>query len=429
MAEQQPCDIVIAGHICVDVIVELDTAARSVGSHLVPGKLIEVGAPTIAGGGAVFNTGTALHRLGRRVRLIGKVGGDLYGQATLDVLKRESPSLAREMVVVSDTSSSYTLVLSSPHIDRVFLHHPGSNDTFVPEDVAERTLEGANILHFGYPPLMKQIFSDGGGSLAALFQRAQDKGLIVSLDMAKPDPDSDAGKADWRAWLTTVLPHTDIFLPSFDELLFMLNRPLYDRLSAESDSDELVSGIDGSVLNELSDELLSMGVAIVVIKLGEEGLYLRTTNDRARLLQIGSRGSMGGRDSKGSRGNKGSKDRDHSSFCQWRSLERLRPCFMAEVVGTTGSGDSAIAGFLSALCEDDPDPDLALKNAAAVGACSVEAASSISAIPSQEEVTQRIGRGWPQRESRMKLPGWEWDSTSAIWRGPSDSPEPSGSSI
>src|SRR5690625_4951318 len=149
--------------------------------------------------------------------------------------------------------------------------------------------------------------------------------------MAKPDPDSEAGRTDWREWLTTVLPHTDIFLPSIDEILFMLNRPLHDKISARAGREQLLSAIDGEILNDLSEELLSMGVAIVVIKLGEQGLYMKTTDDRQRLQKM---------------------EPDRASFSQWRGVELLKPCFEAQVVGTTGSGDSSIAGFLSAISSD-----------------------------------------------------------------------------
>lgn len=39
---------------------------------------------------------------------------------------------------------------------------------------------------------------------------------------------------DWRRILRIVLPHTDIFAPSLAELVFMLDRPRFDRECVES---------------------------------------------------------------------------------------------------------------------------------------------------------------------------------------------------
>ena len=39
---------------------------------------------------------------------------------------------------------------------------------------------------------------------------------------------------DWRSILHTVLPHTDVFAPSLAELVFMLDRPRFERECVES---------------------------------------------------------------------------------------------------------------------------------------------------------------------------------------------------
>lgn len=42
--------------------------------------------------------------------------------------------------------------------------------------------------------------------------------------MAKPDPTSEAGRKDWNRILERVLPYVDIFLPSLEEILYMIDR-------------------------------------------------------------------------------------------------------------------------------------------------------------------------------------------------------------
>ena len=48
------------------------------------------------------------------------------------------------------------------------------------------------------------------------------------MDMAAVDADSEAGRADWEAILKRVLPYVDFFVPSVEELCFMLDRPRYE---------------------------------------------------------------------------------------------------------------------------------------------------------------------------------------------------------
>ena len=186
---------IVAGHLCLDIIPHLEERH----GHLhdwQPGQLINIGAATLATGGAVSNTGLALHRLGQSVRLVGKVGDDLLGRAVLDALREQGAELARDTIVARGESSSYTLVLSPPHLDRIFLHHPGCNDTFISTDVPDKIFAGAAHFHFGYPPLMKSIWQDGGRELENLLRRAKAHGLSTSLDMARVDAESDSGTSE-----------------------------------------------------------------------------------------------------------------------------------------------------------------------------------------------------------------------------------------
>ena len=47
------------------------------------------------------------------------------------------------------------------------------------------------------------------------FRRVKAKGIATSLDLAAVDPDTDAGRNDWEAFLTAVLPETDFFVQRF----------------------------------------------------------------------------------------------------------------------------------------------------------------------------------------------------------------------
>ena len=387
-------EIAVAGHICLDIIPTFEGGESSLAEILVPGKLINVGAAVTATGGTVSNTGLALHRLGIPTRLMGKVGDDLLGHAILEILRGYDPDLAGGMLVTKGVPTSYTVVINPPGVDRIFLHCPGANDTFGAADVPYRELRGLKLFHFGYPPLMRRMYADGGVELSSLLRQVKEVGVTTSLDMAKPDPASEAGRAPWLQILEQTLPHVDVFLPSVDEILYMLDRKRFDDMGPD-----VTARADGGLLRDLADWLLDMGAAIVVLKLGAEGLYLRTTGDTRRLAQMGN-----------------CRVADAAA---WSGRELLAPCFMVSVVGTTGSGDCTIAGFLAALAAGLA-PERAMTSAVAVGACNVEKADATSGIPAWAQVQERVGRKWERRPTAVALQRWRWDEAQAIWRGPGD---------
>jgi sugar/nucleoside kinase (ribokinase family) len=355
-------EVVVAGHVCLDVIPALD---EPVG--LEPGRLVSAGPAALSSGGAVANVGLALHRLGVPVRLLGTVGNDVFGRALVDVLRDVDPQLADGMRIVDGENTSYSIVISPPGTDRTFVHCPGANDTFAADDVGVEQLAGARILHFGYPPLMRRMYEDGGASLLRLLLRARTAGLVTSLDLCDFDPDSAVGHADWAGFLERVLAGVDIFAPSLGELTLMLDR----RRMSPSDG-----GLDRAVLVRLAERAISLGASVVVVKLGDKGLYLRTTDDRDRLTRMGATLPLDGE--------------------AWRAREVLAPSFEARsVAGTTGSGDAAIAGLLAALLRGE-DPVAAATSAAAVGTCSVEASDATGGIRPWSEVRSRLAGGWPR---------------------------------
>lgn len=300
------------------------------------------------------------------------------------------------MIVTSESPSSYTVVISPPGVDRIFLHCPGANDTFGADDVDYDRLRDTGLFHFGYPPLMRRMYTDDGRELAALLARAKERGVTTSLDMARPDPASEAGRADWRAILRRALPSVDIFLPSFDETLFMLDRARFDELQSRSPDGDLNSQANPVLLRALSAELLAMGAAVVALKLGAQGIYLRTSSDIGRLEKMG-RCTLG-------------------DLQAWAARELLAPCFAVDVVGTTGSGDCTIAGFLGGIVRG-LTPEAALTAAVAVGASNVEQADATSGIPPWSRVQERIARGWKRADMTLDLRTWSWDEEGGVWRG------------
>ncbi len=395
MQHKEPV-IVVAGHTCLDVIPTLPAGLESLSSVLKPGEMLDVGPMVLSTGGSVSNTGLAMFRLGTPVRLVGKLGSDVLGQVTLDIFRQHDAALAEYMVVAEGEGSSYTAILSAPGLDRTFMHFSGPNDTFCTADIPDSALDGAAMFHFGYPSLMRRMYQDGGRELAALMRHAKARGLVTSLDISLPDPETESGKANWREILTRVLPYTDIFLPNMEETLFMLARDRYESVKSESDKS---AWADAELLDALALEMLGMGAAVIGIKLGADGMFLRTTRDRERLsdliAQLGIERSA------------------------WVDRQLIAPTFQVDVVGTTGAGDCAVAGFLTGLFRGF-SAEQTLISAVAVGACNVEATDATSGVPSWEKVQARIQSGWGRRETKVSMRDWVWESTQGLWVGPRD---------
>lgn len=389
--------VVAAGHVCLDIIPSLAGVTGGLEGLLVPGKLTEIGAPLLATGGPVSNTGLAMHKIGVPVSLMGKVGDDPLGQIVVGIFRGYGEALAAGMIVASGEQTSYTVVINPPGVDRIFLHCHGANDTFIADDVDYDKLDGAKLFHFGYPPLMKRMYNDGGEQLESLLRRVKAKGLTTSLDMAFVDPGSEAGRVDWPALLARVLPYVDVFEPSIDEILFMLDRDRFDRMQQAARDGDVTHLVDGALISDIGGQLLEMGPAVLALKLGSLGLYLRTTGSQQRLASAGATLAP--------------------LADAWAGRELLTPCFEVEVVGTTGSGDATIAGLLTALTKGLAPAD-ALTAAVAIGACNVEAADSLGGIRPWDDVQARLAAGWKRRPMQIALDGWRAVGDSGIMAGP-----------
>jgi sugar/nucleoside kinase (ribokinase family) len=391
-------DVICAGHFCVDIIPQIEDATLAASDHfLAPGRLAETGRLLLTMGGSVSNTGLALLRLGTEVQFLARLGDDLIANFTRDILRGHAPHLVEHLTLGRGEPSSYTIVISAPGRDRTFLHCPGTNNTFGPEDVSPALLAQTRLFHLGYPPLMRRMFADGGKELATIMGQARAAGATTSLDMAMPDPTQPSGRADWPALLERVLPQVHLFQPSVEELLYMLQRERYEALRQRVGQAQMLDALTPAVVSDLAAQAIALGSPVVLIKLGHRGLYLRTA---PHLGELGRGGP--------------------AQATAWAGRELWSPCFQVQVVGSLGAGDATIAGFITALLRGCA-PEEALAQAAAVGACNVEAADSLSGLRSWEETVARVRQGWPRRAMMLDAPGWAWDERVQLWRGPGES--------
>ncbi|MFP4176677.1 MAG: carbohydrate kinase family protein, partial [Candidatus Brocadiia bacterium] len=358
-------DVVAAGHICVDITPDIDSvSAGEIGEILRPGKLLEVGSPTISSGGPVSNTGLTLRRLGLDVALMGKCGVDPFGDMLMEVISAEAPGAEQGMSVTPEAETSYSVVLAIPGFDRIFLHCAGCNHTFGPEDINGEVVSQARLFHFGYPPLMRRMYESNGEELEMILCDAADAGPATSLDMALPDPEGPAADADWREILSRVLPHTDIFLPSLEELMFMLRRKRFEELTSRPGG--VVDNFSARDIRSLATECLEMGCQVMVIKCGHLGAYLKTEARPEGLGQCLERPGV------------------------WGELEIFDPTYRVQTIeSTTGSGDSSISGFLAAMLRGR-DPEICMACLNAVGAQNLSRRDAVSGVRSWSETIEWV---------------------------------------
>lgn len=353
--------IIVAGHICLDItpVFATNKEIENMSEMLEPGKLINVEAANVNTGGCVANTGLALKILGEDVELMGKVGDDSFGEMISGILKKCN---AGGLIVDANSSSSYSVVLAIPGIDRIFLHNPGANNTFSNNDIKEESLKDAVFFHFGYPPLMRNMYVNSGEELLKIFMRMKANEIATGLDFAAIDPKSEAGDIDWKLILKRVLPYVDFFVPSFEELCFILNRNKYESLV--SMGGDIVEKID--IINDvkpLAEELIEMGCKVVLIKCGAKGIYYKTSK-REEIEKIGKRLKL---------------DTD-----AWSDKENMQPAFKAEkVLSATGAGDTSIAAFIASVVRGK-NPETSVALACAEGSFAVTTYDALSGLKSIE---------------------------------------------
>lgn len=368
-----PKKIIVAGHICLDITpIFPDKKVQKTEDILSPGKLVQTGAADVHTGGAVANTGLALKLLGADVSFMGKVGCDAFGDMICEILKKYDAD--KHMIRSGQESTSYSVVLAIPGIDRIFLHHPGCNHSFCSADIQADALSDAAIFHFGYPPLMRTMYENEGSELMHLMQTVHNSGVATSLDMAAIDPDTEAGKADWNAILNRVLPHVDFFVPSVEELCFMLDKSRFESWQKRAGGKDITEILDIETdVRPLADICMSYGVKVLLIKCGARGMFYRTAG-REALSQISSRIGL--------------------DTLAWAGKEGFEASYVPDrILSGTGAGDTSIAAFLAAVLNGE-SPETAMQLATATGACCVTAYDALGGLKPLDELKEKISAGW-----------------------------------
>ncbi len=399
MGKEKDLEIVAAGHTCLDLIpaFTIEGEVDNMTDVLIPGKMINMGKCVVVGGGPVTNAGVSIRRLGVKTELIGKIGDDDFGQQILRWYE-EHEGHFKGIKMVEGESTSYTIAICIPGIDRFYLHHCGANDTFGYDDMSFDIVERSKLMLFGYPPWMEKLYSNTGAELGRILKKTRELNTTIALDLSIPDVSGYGDKIEWYAILENWVPLSDIMVPSAEELFYFLYKKEFLEKKAKLGPKEgVLDHITVEEVSRMGNDLLELGAAIAMVKCGHHGLYIRTAG-QDRLKKMGAAGC--------------------GDLANWADRELWFPVYQEEkFVGALGSGDSAIAGFLAAFVWGH-SIESCLRYANAAGSMNVTVPDGLTWNKGFDDLTRRIEAGWKIKDLSITEPGWKKER--GFWVGPNN---------
>ncbi len=304
--EGELMDVLSLGIFVVDVL------AKPIDAFPEKGKLTLFDQLEIHTGGCANNTAIALSRLGVSVGAMGKIGKDHFGDL---LLKTHEENHVDTTGILQDesTNTSFTFVAVASDGERSFCHYIGANGELNENDLDWDIIKTAKILHIAGALVMPKF---DGQPMANVLKKAKTLGIKTSLDTAW----DATGK--WLETLEPCLPYVDIFLPSLTEA---------HQLTGTSEP------------NEISKVLHDYGISTIGIKMGENGSYVSTSNEKFYM-----------------------------------------PAYHVDIVDATGAGDAYVAGFLAGTVKGW-DIKSTAELASATGAACVTAIGTTAGIQNLEE--------------------------------------------
>ena len=306
-------DITIIGAAVLDVL------ARPVSKKDLAGRSCPADHVTLTPGGDAANESVTLARLGKRVNLITKLGADLSGQILLHYF-RENGVSTEDTVIESDLDTGINVVLVDQEAERSFItNRNGSLRKLALSDVNTDALKKAPLLCFA-SIFVSPCFDIP--AMASLFRSAKEQGLILCADMTR------CKNGERLADIRDAIQYLDYLFPNYEEA-------------------KAVSGL--SKPDEIADAFLDCGVSCMVIKMGKDGCFIKTKEQRLVI----------------------------PAYPHTRCID------------TTGAGDNFAAGFLYALSEHMALADCG-RFANMTASLAVESLGACTGVRSLSQVMERF---------------------------------------
>lgn len=228
----------------------------------------------LTSGGCAANFAKASAVLGRKTRLIARIGDDLFG----NLIRKSLGTVGDlDLCLISGGRTAVTLAITFKDKTRSFLTFPGANTEFSVKDIDFDLIEGRYV-HIA------SFFLQGlRADTKKILDYAHRKGMTASFDTGF-DP-LGWSKAD-IALVRKTLKDVDIFFPNLAEAQAITK---------------------AKKVEEVIEELLSLGPSIVALKMGSKGAWVASKDEKIFI-----------------------------------------PAFRVKVIDTTGAGDVFAAGFIHA---------------------------------------------------------------------------------
>ncbi len=235
-------DLVVVGELNADLILNGDVVPVFGQVE----KIVDDAHLVIGSSAAIVACGAA--KLGLRVAIVGKIGGDELGRFLVREL--ESRQINVESIVIDPHVKTGLSVILSRGNDRAILTYLGAISTLRYEEIALAVIERARHLHLCSYYLLDALRPN----IPALFDFAHSRSLSTSLD-TNFDP-----TGQWDGGIGETLERTDIFLPNETELVGITRQ--------------------GNIQDALTQ--LAETVPTVAVKLGSRGGIAQRTAEFAR---------------------------------------------------------------------------------------------------------------------------------------------------
>lgn len=203
-------------------------------------------------GGNAANMASGLGKMGVAVKILGKIGNDMFGDFVLQRLRLCGVDIS-DIERVADIQTPITLAFNNKKGERCFIQYFGTNEIITEEDIDLSSYETPAIFYCGGIEMLPQL---RGKSLSRVLKHAQCQGIWTVLDTAY-DPFNE-----WFPVIEPSLPFIDILFLGMSEAKFYANT---------DDPKKII------------DFFKSHHIKKMVIKMGEEGCIVNYEEKRLRV--------------------------------------------------------------------------------------------------------------------------------------------------
>jgi len=226
-------EILLLGDINIDTVLPVSEFPVPGRDGLAPQISVEIG-------GAVVNSAFVFNNLSQKTTLLGCIGKDVWAEKIKQELAHTTINQG-SIRVKPDHSTGLTFVIVTPDGERTMFSHRGANTQLKPQDIDENVFQKAELLHISGYALLESPQKDAAWRAVELAKKHNvPVSLDTGLDPVVRNPDE----------LRRLLPELSICITGPQEIAVLFG---------------------DSALDEAVKKMVSLGVGLVAVKMGEKG--------------------------------------------------------------------------------------------------------------------------------------------------------------